>query len=116
MGEFLLLLFIIFIVIPILRGVWAVYKLRRKAKNAFRQFEEQVRQQQEAYNRSNRQEYSEDVPKTKKKKIDSSQGEYVEWEEVKVSEHTLETCSNAQSEVKIEKEQQITDAEWEEIK
>lgn len=115
MGDILLFLFIVFIVIPLIRALWAGYKLRRKMKNAFRDFQEQMHQQ--AQHQESRSGGWQNHTPQDKKKFDRSQGEYVEWEDVKITETTTPPPINdSRSSANIEKESQISDAEWEEIR
>lgn len=114
---FIIFLVVVFIVIPFLRMLWAGYKLRNKMKKAFREFQEQMQQQQQQA-QQNAQNKGWDTKNTnQKKKFDRNQGEYVEWEDVKITESTADNSANThKKEERIEKEQQISDAEWEEIR
>ena len=114
---FIIFLIVVFIVIPFLRMLWAGYKLRNKMKKAFREFQEQMQHQQQQA-QQNAQNKGWDTKNTnQKKKFDRNQGEYVEWEDVKITESTADNSANThKKEVRIEKEQQISDAEWEEIR
>ena len=69
----LLILFLLFVVVPLLRIGWAVYRLRRRAAEMF---DSQFRQQQEYYG-SRQQRRPE-----RKKKIDPGVGEYVPFEKL----------------------------------
>lgn len=113
---FIIFLIVVFIVIPFLRMLWAGYKLRNKMKKAFREFQEQMQQQQQQAQQNARTKgWSTNNPQ-QKKKFDRNQGEYVEWEEVAVTETTSTPESDTKTNTRISKEQQISDAEWEEIR
>lgn len=118
MGSFIIILIIVFVVIPLVRILWAGYRLRNKMKKAFREFQEQMQQQQQqAQERQNTPPGSQGNAPQQKKKFDRNQGEYVEWEDVKIIESTADNSANThEKEVRIEKEPQISDAEWEEIR
>lgn len=117
MLQLLILLLVIFVLWPIARAVWMVYKLRRQARKAFEQFG----QQQEAYRRRQEAEHRpagwQPAPQ-RKKIIGKDQGEYVEWEEVTVTVETTTTENSSERDVKnrTAAEPQISDAEWEDIK
>lgn len=115
---FIIFLIVVFIVIPFLRMLWAGFKLRNKMKKAFREFQEQMQQQQQqAQERQNTPPGSQGNAPQQKKKFDRNQGEYVEWEEIKTTASTADNSANThEKEVRIEKEPQISDAEWEEIR
>lgn len=116
MGTFLLALFIIFIVIPIARVVWSVYRLRSQARSAFRRFEQDMRGQAEDARRDARPGGWRSAP-AREKKISREQGEYVEWEEVAVTETSVgQDASSGPTETRFESEQQIVDVEWEDVK
>lgn len=55
-------------------------------------------------------------PRSRKKKIDPSMGEYVAFEEIKDSGHDHRAASASQQSGKPYNESQIVDAEWEDIK
>lgn len=91
------------------------YFLRRKANDFFRQFGGSAsgfaRETQNDAPRSRSRKYS----ARKRKKIASDVGEYVEFEEIR--EYRPHTGSSGESpRVHYEVEQQISDAEWEDIR
>lgn len=111
-GLLLLFLFV-FIIWPLLRAGLLVYKARKQMRDLFgggarkggaRRQEQQPPQQ----------------PPRRRKKIDPNVGEYVEFEEIKtytqssgeVRTETSETGSSGRTVT----EEQIEDAEWEDIK
>lgn len=116
--AFLLFLFIIFILVPLLRIFFTIYRAQHRAKKAFRQYKEQMNGfKQQADNANSHTAGWQHTAPQKKKKFDRSQGEYVEWEEVTDIETPPATPrSEPQKERDIEREPQISDAEWEEIR
>lgn len=104
--SFLIILLIILAVIfwPVIRTFWAISRATRQARRGFTSArEEQRRQQQQAYARPQR-----------KKIFRRDEGEYVDYEEITVTSRT--TASDTGDTVSYEVEQQVVDAEWEEIK
>lgn len=112
----LLILFLIFIVYPIIRAGWTVYRLRRQARQAFEQFNRANNPGAQADARRNRPAGWQPAP-PHKKKISPDQGEYVRYEEISLTETTVvddsETDKSTTSSTTIE--QQITDIEWEDL-
>lgn len=97
----LLILFLLFVVVPLLRIGWAVYRLRRRAAEMF---DSQFRQQEYYGSRQQRR-------PERKKKIDPGVGEYVPFEEL-----PSEPDSGRNHDVKFTPESQIEDVGWEDIK
>lgn len=117
MGTFLLALFIIFIVIPLCRVAWTIYKLRRDTRKAFNQFQSGMNNQSRERQRENRP-AGWQTPH-KEKKIDRSQGEYIEYEEISVTESSTTTTSDGETTGTIEETEtnrRIVDVEWEDIR
>lgn len=118
MGEFILLLFIFFIVIPIGRVLFAVFRMRatyKRAMNNARKAQEQARNEYQSQHRSG----GWSMPRRKKaKKVNPNAGEYIEWEEIEVqtSKSNGETHSSTAEKTTRYFEERISDAEWEEIK
>ena len=111
MGPVLLVILIVFVVIPVFRIAYAIYKARRQAQRFFERFNNQNR----AASGSRRQ--SEPQPKpAKRKKINPEDGEYVSFEEISVFRSTTTADNAGSSAQKVETEQQIVDVEWEDIK
>lgn len=101
--SFLLLLFIIFIIIPLAQVLWKLYLLRRKVRRTFRDFSRAYGGGRgEARN-------SAPEPPVKKKKIEANVGEYVSFEEIEA------TVTQTDTEVKYTVEEQVVDVEWEDI-
>lgn len=111
MGNFLLILFIIFFVIPLIRVVYTVYRVRKRMRDAMRGMYDAARQPA-----------SEQQPRkagwsrtaVRRKKIGDDVGEYVKFEELQVSAG-VET-DNRCAEVPYDSEPQVSDADWEDIK
>lgn len=109
MGTFLFLLFVFFIVIPVVRVVITIWRARRQTRRFFDQFRNATGTG--ASSQTGRKEAPRQ-PKTKKK-IDPSVGEYVAFEEIK-TETTTADARDAKTYTEVE--QQIVDVEWEDIK
>ncbi len=111
MGTFLLfILFILFLMvgIPLLRGWFYIQNMRRRANESFRGRQEHPRPNREPYERE-----EEEYTETGERKIfTSGEGEYADFEEV--SGTTIEETTTA-SDTRTIIEEQITDAEYEEI-
>ena len=107
MGTFLLfILFILFLLVglPLIRGWFYMQNLKRRVNESFR-----GRQQHERPRRDNNEEYTE----TGERKIfTSNEGEYADFEEVQ--ETVIEETVKAE-ETRTVIEEQITDAEFEDI-
>ena len=88
----------------------AVFRFRKQVRDMFEQAQNSSRS---GFSQHKNREYA--APEKKKKKIDSDVGEYVAFEEIKVSETERHTeTSGSKTEIKVES--QIEDVEWEEIK
>jgi len=108
MGTLLLLLIIVFIIIPLLRGMFAIFRARKTVKKYFDQF----RQAQNTGNSRSDKNSAEHRSTRKRKKINPEDGEFVAFEDIPGS-----VCDNdAQTKKNIAVEQQIVDVEWEDIK
>lgn len=118
MGTFLLLLFIFFIVIPLVRVMWTVNSMRRKARKAMEQMAD--RQKREARRRESERRPGGWSPARSTEKIFSkSDGEYVEFEEVSVTVESERAAADEPPHRRMRKgasmEQRIIDVEWEDI-
>lgn len=128
MGSLFLLLLIIFIVVPIARFAWSVYRLKRKytdtVNRARREAEQSARRA-----RAEARPGGWSAPRGRKSKIvDPTEGEYVEWEEVDntvtAPETSAEAAESRSAGLKGRKRrtasayvtERISDAEWTEIK
>lgn len=104
---FILLILFLMIGIPLLRGWLYMQNLRRRVNESFRGRQQHERPRRERY------EEDEEYTETGERKIyTSGDGEYAEYEEVSGT-IIEETTSNGDNRTIIE--EQITDAEYEEI-
>ncbi|MDE6801511.1 MAG: hypothetical protein K2J06_01955 [Muribaculaceae bacterium] len=110
--TFLFILFIIFVLPKFIRGFLLMYRLRKQAR---RMYEQMYGAQQRAEEpRRRKAGWSQPIPH--RKKIDSSVGEYVRFQEIETAETVAEhTDAKENTTTTVAVEQQITDAEWEEI-
>ena len=106
----LFLLIFYFILLPLGRMLWRGWQFRRRWKEA-------TAGMREAFSRAAYGgETKSSASKSKKKKIDSSVGEYVAFEEIKVDATVNAETSDGQQTANVRMESQIEDAVWEEIK
>ena len=107
---FLLILFLIFIGIPLFKVCWKIYRMQKEAKKAFSQFNQQQQNRAEEFESQQR--------RQQQRQRRRSMGEYVDFEEIsdnqQSSAETQQSSSKKSSHIKDEP--LITDAEWEEIK
>lgn len=106
MGTFLLLLFIFFVVWPLCRLAWRIWTATRQFNRARDNAREAFRQ---AYGHQ-----PEETPHPKKKKIDSSVGEYVAFEEIACDVET-KTATDPAGRTATVTESQVEDAVWVDI-
>lgn len=116
MLQIFLILFIIFVVVPIVRGIWTVYKLRRQAREAFSRFAAAGQQQAPRRERPEQRKAGWQAAPTAKKKISADEGEYIAYEEITVVSAESQTVETDDGRTRIVEEQQIVDVEWEDIK
>lgn len=105
-----LILFFWFLIRPIFR-LWLTVRHAQKQANDF--FRSASGNESTDYNRDYRSRQSRNRRRSGKK-IDPNVGEYVDFEEVSVYNHTSST--DTVKDVKFTPESQIEDAEWEDIK
>lgn len=98
-----LILLLFFVIIPLIRGLIAIYRVRSGARRFFDQF------RQTASSASRRESHAESEPV--KKKINPDDGEFVAFEELPPDD-----SPNMESRTEITIEQQVVDIEWEDIK
>lgn len=110
MGTFLLLLFIIFFVVPVVRIAYSVYKVRSKMRDAMKGM--YGAQQPDAGSNRQTRKGGWSAPGEHRKKIGKDVGEYVKFEELPASP----ASDTSQSPRHTDYEPQITDADWEDIK
>lgn len=101
MGTFLLLLILFFVVMPLVRGMLALYRARRAARKYFEQFRR---------NAGNQQQNTGPQPRKARKKINPEDGEFVSFEEI-----PGKNDSDNKKQTKVTVEQQIVDVEWEDL-
>ena len=117
--SFLTLLFIfilIFIVPKIVRAYLIVRRIRGQARKVYEQMYGGAAGGADASRpKSRKPGWSAPVPR--RKKIDPSVGEYVKFQEIATSETVSQTTDTAtgSTTTTVSVEQQVTDAEWEEI-
>lgn len=110
MGTFLLLLFIIFFVVPVVRVAYTVYKVRSKMRDAMKGM--YGAQQPDAGSNRQTRKGGWSAPGKHRKKIGKDVGEYVKFEDLPASPAS-DTSQNPRH---TDHEPQITDADWEDIK
>ena len=112
MGTILFLLLFFFVLLPLGRVAWAVwrqYSTLRKHMRSAQAFGDAFREQQEAARRQ------QEKP-ARKKKIARDVGEYVAFEEMRVYTRSETTTVDADgTTTRVTVESQVEDAEWEEI-
>ncbi|MDE6097946.1 MAG: DUF4834 family protein [Muribaculaceae bacterium] len=114
MGTFLLILFIVFVAIPLVRTLWAVYKAKRQFDNFRRQATEAFGDRFGgfgAYANSNSGPSRQARTHRRGKKFMRDVGEYVSFEELPPRTDRCELPPR-----NIPAEPQIEDAEWEDIR
>ncbi len=109
--TFLLILLLVFVVPKIIRAFLIVHRVRRQARQIF---EQMYGAQQPPEPERRKPGWS--APAPRRKKIDPNVGEYVKFQEIR-TEETVEQRTDAEGNTTatVAVEQQITDAEWEEI-
>lgn len=113
MGTFLLLLLLFFVVIPLVRGMWQLWRIRRAYRQAQQRMNDIFNGGATAGQRAQR-----PRPQRKKKKIDSDVGEYVSFEEIRTETKSTTTggADNTATERRSTRvESQVEDAEWEDL-
>lgn len=131
MGYFLLFLLIFFVVIPLGKAIYQVYKLRKQTRRFFEQMHrdmtgEEPHESRDGNSRgfgfgfgrkggatSDRNTASE----PRKKKIPADVGEYVAFEERSLTREEIDEIytSAEKRKTRFRSESQVTDVEWEEI-
>lgn len=111
--AFLFILFLIWIVPGLVRAFLLVYRVRKNARRVYEQmYGGMDGHQQEPPRRKG----GWSAPNPRRKKIDPGVGEYVRFQEVDttVGQHSAPSASGERH-TEITVEQQVTDAEWEEL-
>ena len=113
MGTLIIALILVFIVWPVIKIAWRIYRMQSQAKRMFSQMNSQPRTEQPNQRKAG---WSNPIS-GKRKKIGKDVGEYVSFESITVS--TTETASSTEptsERTDIRQEGQVSDAEWEEIR
>ncbi len=114
MGTFFLALLILFVVYPLCRAAWAVYKLRRQARRAF---EDMNRKRTAEHRRREAENRPAGWQQASRRKIFSkNEGEYVEWEEVDITVDAGADTARSSRRSRDVEEKRIVDVEWEDVK
>lgn len=113
MLTFFLILLFIFFIWPLIRVGLTVSRVRKQARQAYEQMYNQNCGGAGAQQKRTRKPGWNASATPRKKKIDASVGDYVPFEEVSEVSNARTDSSGRTS---FTVEQQITDAEWEEIK
>lgn len=114
MFGFILFLLLLFFIIPAVRFGWRIHTMRR-------QYNDAVRQQQEAFRsarRANRPGGWSAPAEPRRKVVNRTEGEYVEWEEVTETtsaDPADSTGGKSRQRVSRYISEQITDVDFEEI-
>lgn len=106
--SFILLLILFIILWPLVQVLWKLFTGTRDVRRFMRDPEGFMRnrqQQSKGYAQGPQQ-------KQKRKKIDPSEGEYIEFTEIETAQSS---SSKSGTEVKYTKEEQITDIEWKDL-
>lgn len=106
MATFLLLLLLILVVWPLVRGMIAIARARRSARRFFDQFRQAAGSAD-----GNRGQQAEQPQPKPRKKINPDDGEFVAFEDL-----PGDSSSDRSTFASVEVEQQIVDVEWEDIK
>ncbi len=113
--TFIITLILIFIIWPVIKAAWHIYRLQNQAKQMFSQA---ANSQQSAHRRDTQQRkagWSTPVNR-KEKKIGRDVGEYVAYETIAISETTSTDSATSENQAYgTSTESRISDADWEEI-
>lgn len=119
--SFLLTLLIIWLLYQLLRRLlpWLLMRsFQNRAKNAFDQFARQNGYKTRDPEQPRRTKSGWDNPE-KEKKISRDEGEYIDYEEIRVTQSTTtvteETDSDGSTTIEVDSEQQVIDVEWEDL-
>lgn len=112
-GYFLLILLAIWLIPKLVRGFLFVHRIKKQA-NAMYEHMYGARPDTQSQPRRNKAGWS--TPTPKRKKIDPEVGEYVKFQEIEVSEESTLNSDTSGTSGEYRVEQQVTDAEWEDVK
>lgn len=113
MGTLIFALIFIFIIWPAIKFFWRLYTMQRQARQMFAQMNST--RQQTAGQEQRKAGWSRPAD-NKRKKIDRDTGEYVNYENISVTESSFSSSSSETDYTEVRAESQISDAEWEDIK
>lgn len=108
MGTILFLLLLFFVIIPLFKVAWRIYKAQREFSRMQQQFRDAMHGATGHARPGARSAAAR--PRARKKKIDPNVGEYVAFEEI----HT-QSAPKSEPTPATKPESQIEDASWEEI-
>lgn len=111
-GYILLIVLAVWLVPKLVRGYLFVHRLKKQARSMYEQMYNTDPQPKQQSKR--RPGWS--GPAQRRKKIDPSVGEYVKFQEIAVTDSTSQSDTAGSHDTTYTVEQQITDAEWEDIK
>jgi Sec-independent protein translocase protein TatA len=111
MGTILFLLLVFFVILPLFKFGGALWKARRQFKQFYNTMSGNDAGQQQQ--RQSRQQSDQNPYNSKKKKYDSTDGEYVAFEEIDIVESKTEHTEQRNTSTRTE--QQIVDVEWEDL-
>lgn len=115
-GEFLLIILAVWLIPKLIRGFIIINKAQKQVRNIYDQMYNGASDQQAAQT-SRERKPGWTAPTRHRKKIDPEVGEYVKFQEIDVkeaSETTIDSSTGGTT-TSFKVEQQVTDAEWEEI-
>lgn len=117
MGTFLLIILVLFIFFAIIKPLLRGYMVVRRYRKAFRDAFDGAGYPGGTGSRTGQRRGAAgaEKPEPRKKVFTSDMGEYVAFEEVAVSEQSTAASSSASSGSTVVVEQQIVDAEWEDV-
>jgi len=112
--DIIIILILIFIIWPIIKAAWHIYRLQNKARQMFSQA---ANAQQSAPRDTQQRKAGWSSPvNRKKKKISRDVGEYVAYETIITSETTSTDSKKSENQTYgSSSESRISDADWEEI-
>lgn len=111
MGTFILLVIIAVIVWPLVRAWLTVRRMRNAAREAQQQFSREAERRRREQRRGG---WSAPRGGASGKKFNSTEGEYVEFEEVSTRTDSADPSAGAKQ-TTVRSESQIVDVEWEEL-
>ncbi len=113
-GYILLIILAVWLVPKLVRGYMFIHRIKKQTRTMYEQmYNNDPRARQQQQRSSRRPGWS--APTQRRKKIDPNVGEYVKFQEITVTETTQQSADDT-SRTTYTVEQQITDAEWEDIK